>query len=403
MPRHPGDSRLGEFLGSFGRSEVPRRPPVDGPPRPPRRLEVFAVGIDWAQLTWSALGPGPVVARAGDTTVEIHADGGPGAAMLHGLPAGTAQTIELRGEGLPGSPVALRATTLAPPPGEELFRIATISDVHVGSRSTGYFHTITEVPAPDRLHPVRCLAAAAGELASWGAEHLVIKGDLIDQSTPENWRDVDQALGGLNIPVDLLPGNHETSKQADTPPHAASAAIGLHLVRGVQSLDRPGIRMILADTTRPGTDLGRISSAADRIVSMAGRAQSPVLVLLHHQMMRFRFPTYLPPGIPGPEAADFLRRLGAANASTLVSSGHTHRHRRRDVGPVTLTEVGSTKDFPGTWAGYQIFDGGIVQTVRRISEPSCIRWTDHTRRAAAGVWALWSPGGLDDRCFTRTW
>lgn len=403
MSRHPGDSRLGEFVGSFGRREVPRRPPGDGPPKSPRRLEVFAVGTDWVQLTWSALGPGPVVARSGDTTIDIVADGGPGAALLDGFAPGTAHAIELSGDGVPGSPVTLQATTLPEPPGEELFRIATISDVHVGSRSTGYFHTITEVPTPDRLHPQRCLAAAAGELAKWGAEHLVIKGDLIDKSTPENWRDVGRALGGLNMPVDLLPGNHETSKVAVTPPHAAAAAIGLRLVRGVQSLDRPGIRMILADTTRPDTDLGRISAAADRVIDMAERTQSPVLVLLHHQMMRFRFPTYLPPGIPGPEAASFLRRLGAANSSVLVSSGHTHRHRRRDVGPVTLTEVGSTKDFPGTWAGYQIFEGGIVQTVRRIAEPSCIRWTDHTRRAAAGVWSLWSPGDLDDRCFTRNW
>ena len=124
---------------------------------------------------------------------------------------------------------------------------------------------------------------------------------------------------------------------------------------------------------------------------------------MHQQPMRWPIPTYLPAGIPAAEAHRALTALGAANPRTLVTSGHTHRHRRRHVGPVTVTEVGSTKDFPGTWAGYEVHEGGIVQTVRRIAEPSCIRWTDHTRRAALGVWQLWAPGRLADRCFTRTW
>ena len=111
----------------------------------------------------------------------------------------------------------------------------------------------------------------------------------------------------------------------------------------------------------------------------------------------------MPVGVPPAEARQFLDALAAANPHTLVSSGHTHRHRRRHHGPVTITEVGSTKDFPGTWAGYDVHEGGIVQTVRRIADPSAIRWTDHTRRAAAGLWSRWAPGRLGDRCFTRTW
>ncbi len=403
MPPHPGDNRISAFVGSVGRRHVPRTPDTDGPPRSPRRLEVFSVGPDWAQITWSALGPGPVTCRSGDHSSVVDADGGPGAAIVDGLTPGARHRIELSGEGMAGDPRTLDATTLTPPPGEELFRLATVSDVHVGSTSTGYFHTITEVPRPSELHPVRCLRAAVHELDAWGAEQLVVKGDLIDFSTEANWASVDRALGGLRIPVDLIPGNHETSKDWEMSPHAGAVQSGLHLVHGVQSLDRPGFRLVLADTTRAGTDVGDISGVADRIVDAAARTDLPVLIGLHHQLMRFRFPTYLPPGIPGPDARRFLRRVGAENPRALITSGHTHRHRRRDLGPVTFTEVGSTKDFPGTWAGYQVYEGGIVQVVRRISEPSCIRWTDHTRRAAAGAWAFWSPGRLADRCFAKTW
>ena len=41
-----------------------------------------------------------------------------------------------------------------------------------------------------------------------------------------------------------------------------------------------------------------------------------------------------------------------------------------------VTEVGSVKDHPGTWAGYLVYEGGIVQTVRRIMDPTALAWTE---------------------------
>ena len=52
------------------------------------------------------------------------------------------------------------------------------------------------------------------------------------------------------------------------------------------------------------------------------------------------------------------------------TAGHTHRHRvRRAGGGMPSIEVGCVKDFPGTWAEYQVYDGGILQIVHRISSP----------------------------------
>ena len=86
-----------------------------------------------------------------------------------------------------------------------------------------------------------------------------------------------------------------------------------------------------------------------------------------------------------------------------VTSGHTHRHRRRRHGTAVITEVGSPKDFPGTWAGYVVHEGGIRQVVRRIARPDVLRWTERSAAAAFGLWCRWSPGTLDDRCFAHTW
>jgi hypothetical protein len=70
---------------------------------------------------------------------------------------------------------------------------------------------------------------------------------------------------------------------------------------------------------------------------------------------------------------------------------------------VVVTEVGSTKDHPGTWAGYAVHDGGIRQVVRRVAAPEAIRWTEATRRSYLGVWGPWSTWARSARCFTHPW
>jgi hypothetical protein len=86
-----------------------------------------------------------------------------------------------------------------------------------------------------------------------------------------------------------------------------------------------------------------------------------------------------------------------------VTTGHTHRYRRRRHGPVLITTTGSPKDYPGAWTGYAVHEGGIRQVVRRIAAPDCIRWTQRTAHALFGGWALWAPGLRSHRCFTHPW
>lgn len=402
MPIHSHEHPTLVRIANFHRHAVPHDPPVDGPPRSPRRLAVFGVGTDWIQLTWSRLGPGAVHVHCGDHRSEFDADGGPGAHVIRGLAGGTDHRIELAGPGTAGASPTLTATTLSPPPGEELFRLATVSDTHLGSNATGYFRTMAEIPSPPVTHTVRCLRAAQTEAVLWGARHLIVKGDLVDESDEDKWALAADVLGQLSIPVDIIPGNHEAKTRGMIEPSLGAAGVGLDLIRGVRTVDRDGIRLVLADTTQPGREVGDLRHGPE-IIASAADTDLPVLVAVHHQLTRHVIPTYVPLGIGRPSSRRFLRRLGDANPRALVTSGHTHRHRRYDVGPVTVTEVGSTKDFPGTWAGYQVFEGGIVQTVRRIGEPTVIRWTDHTRRAAGGLWSLWAPGPLSSRCFTREW
>ena len=84
----------------------------------------------------------------------------------------------------------------------------------------------------------------------------------------------------------------------------------------------------------------------------------------------FRFPTVYPPGLPFGESRRLLEVLAAPEQpATFLTCGHRHRNRRYDYGRLVVTEVGSTKDYPGVWAGYKVFEGGIIQLVRRTAAP----------------------------------
>ena len=83
--------------------------------------------------------------------------------VVDGLPAGT--LLDVRFETARGADRGHRPVrTLSPPPGRELFRFATISDLHVGEEHFGYLGTITEKPRPTEPYSLRAAEAAIDEL-----------------------------------------------------------------------------------------------------------------------------------------------------------------------------------------------------------------------------------------------
>ena len=76
----------------------------------------------------------------------------------------------------------------------------------------------------------------------------------------------------------------------------------------------------------------------------------------------------------------------------------------RRSGPLVLTEVGSPKDYPGTWAGYECYETGIVQTGPAHRRPGRHRVDPaDLAHGRARMWGRWSPGRLADRCFVHLW
>lgn len=370
----------------------PRSPISRASTEPPVR--VFAVESECAQLDWGRL-------PAGRLTVEIPNSApldrevceGPGTLEIVGLQPDSDVELRVRHSG--GLDFALALRTLPAMPGEEITRIATISDLHVGTTGFDYKNRLRDDNLEDP-HPLRCARPAISEAAGWGAKHLVIKGDMTENNFEVEWQLVGELIRSSPIPVLAMPGNHDGYMPAGhTDPDEAAERAGFDLRRGVSKIDFGPVSLLLVDTTHPGKGRGRIAHLAQDVFDAAADTDRGALVFQHHQIQPV--PVYWPPGINSLEGFPYLRNLARAQRNTFLSSGHTHRNRRNPHKVLTITEVGSVKDYPGVWGGYVIHERGIRQVLRRVSAQDAINWTERTGDALMGAWRLWSRGVLSDR------
>lgn len=334
---------------------------------------------------------------------------GPGAAVVDGLAPGQWYDVVASARGAPAFRAG-RLRTLTPPGGRELCRFATVSDVHIGERYFGVLGRLQDVQYLDLpeeeafFYPFRALRAAMAEAADWGAGLMVVKGDLTRRAKPAEVRDVACHLAAGPVPVETLLGNHDNVGGVNA--RAILGAHGLPVAWGPRYLDLEGVRLVLVDSVHgdPRYHRGQLLTSVSRqVAAMVAAAPRAAWVGLHHPPELHPYPLCYPPGIPYGESREFLDALAAAGKPVLLSAGHRHRNRRNQYGPVEVTEVGSTKDYPGVWGGYKVFEGGIMQVVRRVARADVLTWTENTRRAMNGQWGRWSPGRLDDRCFSLSW
>ena len=351
-----------------------------------------------AQITWRGLRPGTLGVRSATSITRRHLDRSAartGAITLGGLTPGREHRLVLDGDAV-ASRAELTVVTRERLPGEAGARVATLSDLHLGTTSFGHFGTITESD-PAVAHPQRCARAALVTATRWGAEHIVVKGDLTEAGRISQWRAYAELVADQPVPIDAIPGNHDRvglGRRDCLAPETASELYGFSMVSPMVVRDLPALRLILIDTTRSDRHGGSVAAVADDVVDAVAelRGHGNVLVLAHHQIDPLLRAEGWPPGVDRAEAARFLRRLGAVHPRVLVTSGHTHRHRRRTRGGATSTQVGSVKDYPGVWASYVAHEGGIRQTVRRVEQEDCVTWVDQTRRAVLGGWRWIAPG-----------
>ncbi len=296
--------------------------------------------------------------------------------------------------------------TLPRPAGGLRCTVATVNDVHFGELTAGQIDDLEMGPilrsAPGaEPYPEVMNRAAVDEMSAIDPEAVIVKGDLSLDGAPEEWAAFEACYRtAFGDRLHVVRGNHDSYR------HQTEYA-------GDQRIDLPGLTIALLDTTIPGATTGDISAAqADWLDAIANAATDPVIVMGHHQ--QWIAGTSADPGESRrsddyfglhPDGSDRLDEVCARRQSIVAyAAGHTHRHRVRAMteSGIPSIEVGCTKDFPGTWAEYRVFEGGIIQVVHRMSSPEALAWSEPCRGLYAdfdidyGTYAL---GELSDRCF----
>ena len=293
--------------------------------------------------------------------------------------------------------------TLPRPPGERLATFATVNDVHFGELECGLVEGMEigpvlraepgEPPYPDVMNQ-----AAVREIVALNpaVDAVIAKGDLTTHGTPEEYqRFLDTYQPAFGDKLHVIWGNHDGyygHRFAD---------------QGPFSVTLDGVVLAVLDTVIPGMATGQVSTEQlEWLDQLAADAESdrPVLVFGHHHVWdprsKTRAETYF--GINPDDSERLVELVARRPAICGYFAGHTHRNRTRrfaTTGDVPWVEVAAVKDFPGTWAEYRVYEGGILQVHRRISTPEALSWSERCRAMFGGLYPQYALGGIGDRCF----
>lgn len=293
--------------------------------------------------------------------------------------------------------------TLDRPGGRRLATVATVNDVHFGEDGAGRVEGSdigpVMVSAPGQApYPEVMNAAAVAEIAALAPDAVVAKGDLTARGTPAEHAAFEACYRpAFGDRLWTVRGNHDN--QAPQPAFTCPP---------VRRVDVPGAVLAIIDTSRYGRIGGRLDAGQlewlDDVAADAGRERTPVLVMAHHpcwQAGTERDWVGSEPALDAASSEAVVAVVARRPAIVAYLAGHTHRNKVRhfaSTGPTPFVEVACVKDFPGTWAEYRIFEGGILQVHRRLSSPEALAWSEGCRAMVFGLYPRYAFGALTDRC-----
>jgi 3',5'-cyclic-AMP phosphodiesterase len=239
-------------------------------------------------------------------------------------------------------------------------------------------------------YPETMARAAAAEITAVDADAVIAKGDLTGEGTEAELKTFLDIFDGL--PLHWTYGNHDVSSRSELGPRPA-----------IELITVAGAGVALLDTAIPAQAGGRLTADQLEWLDHLGAGNdSPVLVMGHHP--RYDHVAFTA-GINAEDSERLVEVFARRPALVGYFAGHSHRNlvrRMPETGEVPWAEVGATKDYPGVWAEYRIYEGAVMQVVHRISSPEALAWTDRTRSMFGGLYPSYSFGSLEDRCFYVT-
>ncbi len=310
--------------------------------------------------------------------------------------------------------------TLPPAQAREVASFATMNDLHFGEpRFGGVLEEDGEFGADAPGSP--SVRAEDTEVPYWRfmnedaieeinaakVDAALIKGDIADRGLPEQFEAAARAFSRFRMPHHAFLGNHDHYGRLVGMEVDGYALLGQP--RAPRSLDLGGWRLVLVETAEPGHHHGVLG--ADRLhwlddaLAETRDSGQPTLVLMHHHPVPPEHADTYPNniGIRPDDSLKLYALIGRHPQVRGVLLGHTHRNRvrtHRDSGAVPYVEVNCTKDYPGGWAHYRLFeDGSFRQEVRRTSSERALTHSARCRDFYRGFYRIFALGRLSERSF----
>jgi len=410
------------------------------------RVELVTVTDTTAVLTWETSEPADTVVRYGTQGNRLDRTAAPGGppgryhyCEITGLRPGTqysflCQSGTAQAGAGPREPG--RFTTLVPPPGRELFSFATMTDLHVGQQRTArlvlHGKVISEgVRWREADVPLWRLAVGASidEINARRPAFTVIKGDITEGLSAEEFPAARDLLGRLKSPYYVVRGNHDALN-----PFLRTFG----LAQSWYGFDREGVHFVVLDTEPlaeagdPVLDRELTWLAKDlmehkrqwtfvfghrpvepKLARRSGEPLSEELLRMSEGLIgRLYGPaatrtidkaTGHAPNVSEASArrlAELLRRHGRIAG---VFAGHLHRNYvgywPEETGNLPYVETASTKEYPCGYAITRVFSGGYMHNYYTPRDPRCLEWSATTREAYAKIGLQSKAGSLAERSF----
>jgi 3',5'-cyclic-AMP phosphodiesterase len=195
--------------------------------------------------------------------------------------------------------------------------IAQITDLHLRPRGLACYGVSDTNMFAERA--IRSLLAFNSK-----PDALVVTGDLTDRSDPREYAVGRELLSRLDMPVYVIPGNHDTSddmrRELSDFPGVSESSTG----KIFYSADIGSVRLIALDTHLPGSPCGEVGQEQLTWLDAKLREdQRPTLIALHH-----------PPALSGIQHMDNIGLTDAPALAEVVAPhaqverflcGHLHR------------------------------------------------------------------------------
>jgi Icc protein len=372
---------------------------------------------------------GPVDAPArvrldGELRATLENGAGTRTVVLDGLAPGTTHRVTIEAEGAAAEPddyFPESFETLPASAGPPAGSFATLNDLHFGEPRFG--GTLTEEHEyGDAKEGFPAVSEHDGDVPYWrfmnedaiadinaaGVDATIIKGDIADRGRPEQFEAAREAFARLTAPHHAFLGNHDyygLEAGLDVDGYAL-----LGQPRAPRRVDLGGWRLLLLETTLPGHHHGvfpeeRMAWLSEALDETRETGLPTLLFMHHHPVPPERKDQY--PNSIGLDPEDSLGLFDLVGRHPQVRGaliGHTHRNRVRHYpasGRVPWIEVNCTKDYPGGWAHYRLFeDGSFRQEVRRTSSRRAMEHSARCRGFFKGFYKHFSLGRLGQRSFS---